>query len=218
MSTTEFPPTDTEGASDIVKSEASRLTYRVLGWVLTIGGLLGGAAAFVLIVEKVALLRNAGYTPSCSINPILSCGSVMTTPQAEVFGFPNPLLGVATFPVVVTTGVMVLAGLRLPRWWWLGLQAGMLFGVGFVHWLFFQSVYRIDALCPYCMVVWVATIVVFCYTTLYTLQRGHLPIPARWQPTVAAAVRIHTAIPTAWLLLLTALIGQAFWSYWQTLL
>lgn len=218
MSTTKIPPTATESPPHILESEASGLTRRMLGWVLTIGGLLGGVAAFVLIVEKVTLLRNPGYLPSCSINPILSCGSVMTTPQAEVFGFPNPLIGVATFPVVVTTGLLVLASVQLPRWWWLGLQAGTLFGVGFVHWLFFQSVYRIGALCPYCMLVWVAAIVVFCYTTLYALHCGHLPIPARWRPGVAAVVRIHTAIPTIWLLLVAALIGEAFWSYWRTLL
>jgi uncharacterized membrane protein len=38
--------------------------------------------------------------PSCSINPILSCGSVMTTPEAEAFGIPNLLIGIAGFAVV----------------------------------------------------------------------------------------------------------------------
>jgi uncharacterized membrane protein len=191
---------------------------RLVGWVLTVGGLLGGAAAFVLTVEKVALLRDPGYTPSCSINPILSCGSVMNTPQAEVFGFPNPLIGVALFPLVVATGVAVLGGVRLPRWWWLGMQAGTSFGIGLVHWLFAQSLYRIGALCPYCMVVWVVTIVVFSYTTLHNLDRGHLPVPASWRPAVRAITRLHTAIPVAWLLILTLLIGEAFWTYWRTLL
>ncbi|GFJ93481.1 vitamin K epoxide reductase family protein [Phytohabitans rumicis] len=155
----------------------SPISDRLVGWVLTVGGLLGGVAAFVLIVEKIALLRDPGYTPSCSINPILSCGSVMNTPQAEVFGFPNPLLGVAMFPVVVATGVAVLGGIRLPRWWWLSMQAGTILGIGLVHWLFVQSLYRIGALCPYCMVVWVVTIIVFSYTTLHNLDRGHLPAP-----------------------------------------
>jgi len=196
----------------------SVISDRLVGWVLTVGGLLGGAAAFVLIVEKIALLRDPAYTPSCSINPILSCGSVMSTPQAEVFGFPNPLLGVAMFPLVVATGVAVLGGIRLPRWWWLGMQAGTVFGIGLVHWLFFQSLYRIGALCPYCMVVWVVTIVVFGYTTLYNLDRGRLRVPASWRPAVTALTRLHTAIPVAWLLVLTLLVGEAFWTYWRTLL
>ena len=188
---------------------------RLIGWVLTVGGLLGGVAAFVLIVEKIALLRDPGYTPSCSINPILSCGSVMNTEQAAVFGFPNPLLGVAMFPLVVATGVAVLGGVRLPRWWWLGLQAGTVFGIVLVHWLFVQSVYRIGALCPYCMVVWVVVIVLFSYTTLHNLERGNLPAPEAVRRVLP---RLHTAIPVAWLLVLAVLIGEAFWQYWRTLL
>ncbi len=44
------------------------ISDRLLGWILTVGGLLGGVAAFVLVVEKIALLRDPSYTPSCSIN------------------------------------------------------------------------------------------------------------------------------------------------------
>ena len=94
---------------------------RVLPWVLTAGGVLGLTAAFVLTVEKIALLKDPAYVPTCSVNPVLSCGSVMRTPQAGVFGFPNPLLGVAGFAVVTTVGVALLAGARFPRWLWLGL-------------------------------------------------------------------------------------------------
>ncbi len=69
-------------------------------WVL-IAGVIGLAAAFTLTVEKIEILINPAYVPSCSINPVLSCGSVMITPQASVFGFPNPLIGIVAFTVVV---------------------------------------------------------------------------------------------------------------------
>jgi uncharacterized membrane protein len=191
------------------------LTDRLIGWVLTVGGLAGALAAFVLTVEKVALLKDPSYTPSCSINPILSCGSIMTTAQAEVFGFPNPLLGVATFPVLAATGAAVLAGARLPRWWWLAVQGGALAGAGFVHWLFFQSLYRIGALCPYCMVVWVVMIVTFTYLTLHNAERGRLPGLRR---AVRPLLRVHSAVALLWVLALTALIAVRFWDYWRTLL
>ena len=126
-------------------------------WVL-IAGVLGLAAAFTLTVEKIEILINPAYVPSCSINPVLSCGSVMVTPQASAFGFPNPLIGIVAFTVVLVTGVLAVAKVRLPRWYWAGLTAGTLLGVVFVHWLIFQSLYRIGALCPYCMVVWAVTI------------------------------------------------------------
>jgi hypothetical protein len=76
-------------------------------------------------------------------------------------------------------------------------------------------VYRIGALCPYCMVVWVVTIVMFWYVTLHNLDRGHLP---GLRSGAATLVKLHTVVPVAWLLVLAALIGEHFWYYWRTLL
>lgn len=131
-------------------------------WWVLIGGVIGLFASMTLTVEKVRILLDPIYVPSCNVNPIVSCGSVMTTPQASLLGFPNPLLGIAGFTVVVVTGVLAVAKVPLPRWYWIGLAVGILVGVAFVHWLIFQSLYRIGALCPYCMVVWavIATLLV----------------------------------------------------------
>jgi len=79
-------------SAEIDGSLTPPVSERALGWILAVCGAVGAAAAFVLIVEKIELLRDSSYVPTCSINPILSCGSVMTTEQAAVFGFPNPLL------------------------------------------------------------------------------------------------------------------------------
>ncbi|MDY6999547.1 MAG: vitamin K epoxide reductase family protein, partial [Actinomycetota bacterium] len=81
-------------------------------WVL-LAGVLGLAASLTLTVEKIELLINPDYVPTCSINPVLSCGSVMITPQASLFGFPNPLIGIVSFSVVLVTGVLAVAGVRL---------------------------------------------------------------------------------------------------------
>ena len=189
-----------------------------LRWLYVVGGLVGLAAAFTLLVEKLALIKDPSYVPSCSINPILSCGSIMQTAQAEAFGFPNPILGVAGFAIVTTVGMGLLAGARYRRWFWLGLQAGTTFGVVFVHWLIFQSLYRIDALCPYCMVVWVVTIPLFWYTTLHNVRAGNLGGHAPPRRVADAAWRYHGALLTAWYLLIAGLITQRFWDYWTTLL
>ena len=79
-------------------------------WVL-IAGVVGLAAALTLTIEKIEILINPDYVPSCSINPVLSCGSVMITPQASAFGFPNPLIGIRV--VHCGVGDRVLA---LPKW------------------------------------------------------------------------------------------------------
>lgn len=184
----------------------------VTGWVLTIGGLLGLAAAFVLTLEKLALLENPNYRPSCTVDATLSCTSVMQSDQAAAFGFPNPLLGLAAFPVVVTVGVAMLARARLPRWFWLGMQAGTLFGVGFVHWLITQSLYEIGALCPYCLVVWAVTIPVFWYTTAHNVAAGNLPGIA------PRPVRRSVWGLALWLALVVFLVVQRFWDYFSGLL
>lgn len=184
---------------------------RLMGWLLLVGGLVGLIGAAVLSVERVLLLENPDYTPSCSLNPVVSCGQVMESWQGEVFGFPNPFLGVGTFPVVMTIGVMLLAGARLPRWMWVAFWGGTAFGAAFVTWLFVQSVYLISALCPYCMVVWVAMIPIFVYTTSHVLSEGHVPVPAGLSRTIRENRGLITAV---WLLALAILITVEFWDSW----
>ncbi|BAH55786.1 MULTISPECIES: vitamin K epoxide reductase family protein [Rhodococcus] len=189
---------------------------RVVGWVLVVAGALGLTASLVLTIEKFSLLADPTYRPSCSINPVISCGSVMSSPQAEAFGFPNPLLGIIGFTVALTTGVVTLGGVRLPRWYWLGLAAGLIGAAVFVHWLIFQSLYRIGALCPYCMLVWVAVVVSLWYVLLHTGAQTRSP-GRRLRRWMAFAARNHTAVLTVWVLIIAALIAEAFWVYWRTL-
>jgi uncharacterized membrane protein len=198
--------------------DPSRVPFaRSLPWLLLLGGMVGLVAAFDLTVEKIALILDPTYVPSCSINPVLSCGSVMATPQASAFGFPNSLLGIAGFAVVTTSGAALLAGAQLHRWYWLGLLAGASAGVVFVHWLIVQSLYRIGALCPYCMVVWAVTIPIFWYVALHTLSRSDV-LAARWRPVLEALTRYHTAVLTLWVVIILALITNRFWDYWSQLL
>jgi uncharacterized membrane protein len=130
------------------------LPSRAAAFALLLSGLLGTLAAAVLVVEKFLLLANPFYVPSCTVNATVNCGAVMSSPQAEVFGFPNPVIGLAAFPVVAAVGAAVLAGARMRTWFWAALAGGSLLGWAFVHWLIFQSVFVIGALCPYCMLVW----------------------------------------------------------------
>jgi uncharacterized membrane protein len=217
MSTTESVR-EPSAASPTGGPAAGRTTGRVLAWLLTVAGAIGLIASFVLTLEKIELLKDPSYVPTCSINPIISCGSVMRTEQAEAFGFSNTLLGIAAFAVVAAVGAAMLAGARFRRWYWLGMQAGVLFGIGFVHWLIVNSLYEIGALCPYCMVVWAVTIVLFWYVTLHNLSTGVIPLPAGWDGAVRALREFHWVVPVVWYLVIVILIGFRFWFYWKTLL
>jgi len=180
-------------------------------WVL-IAGILGLTASVTLTVEKIGMLKDPAYRPSCSINPVLSCGSVMITPQASVFGFPNPLLGIAAFAVVVVTGVLAVNQVRLPQWYWVGLMCGTAVGVGFVHWLIYQSLYVIGALCPYCMVVWSVTIPLFVVASSIALRQFAA------NPVARIAYTWRWSIVALWFTTVLLMILVRFWNYWSTLL
>ena len=187
---------------------------RVVGAVLLVAGLVGAVTAVVLLLEKLALLADPNYVPSCSIDPVLSCGTIMRTAQAEVFGLPNPVMGIATFPVVAVLGALVLGRVGLPRWTWLGLQFGATVGLGFVLWLMLESLLEIRALCPYCMVVWAAVIATFWYVTVATMSAGLLG----GGPVARLLVRRHAVVLVgAWLVVAAAVVA-AFPGYWASLL
>lgn len=149
-------------------------TPRLPAVLLVVTGVLGELASFILSADKVQLLKaeiaDKSYVPACDLSAWVSCSGVMASKQSEAFGFPNSFLGVLGFAVVLTLGVVALAGSPLPRWIWAGLQAGALFGIGFVTWLQSQSIYDINRLCPYCMVVWAAMIPLFVGVTAHSLQ------------------------------------------------
>ena len=151
-------------------------SYRQTAWILIVGGLIGIFASIELIVQKIAVLSNPDFVPNCDINPVLSCGSVINTDQASLFGFPNPVLGVIGFTVVIMFGALLLTGVELPKTMWLGLNLGALAGMFFVIWLVGQSLYVIGALCPWCMVVWSITIPIFWQVTTDNLASKRLSL------------------------------------------
>lgn len=204
-------PTTTAGdtQADAPETEASR----GLGILLPAGGLIGLVAAVVLLIEKIALLENPDYIPTCNVSPILSCGSVMTTPQAEAFSIPNPIIGIAGFAVIAALGAGLLANARFAGWFWVGVQVGVTFAVVFVHWLIYQSLYVIGALCPYCMIVWAVTIPIFWHLTVRNLRSL-----SKERGASSVLFEYRGAVLTAWFLIIVTLVAARFWDYWTTLI
>lgn len=191
-------------------ADESRAFERGLAILLIASGVLGAAAALVLSIEKFHLLENPLYVPACSINEAIDCASVMRSAQSQTFGFPNPFIGLAAFPALAVLGLQLLTGGSLARPVWVLLQVGLTFAVVFVHYLAFQTLYRIGALCPFCIAVWLATIPAFFYVTLCNL--GAAPRRGVLGRTAAAARTYHAPLITAWLLVIAALILERFWT------
>ncbi|MFD5908138.1 vitamin K epoxide reductase family protein [Streptomyces massasporeus] len=180
---------------------------RAFALLLVVTGAAGLLASWIITLDKFKLLEDPDFTPGCSLNPVVSCGSVLESGQAEVFGFPNPMLGLVAYGIVICVGVSLLAGARFPRWYWLAFDAGCLFGVGFVTWLQFESLYRINALCLWCCLAWAATIPLFWYVTSFAVRQGFLPAPAAvrrfldeftWVPPVLHLGVVGMLVLTRW--------------------
>lgn len=195
-------------------STGSTGSARRTGLVMLLTGIAGWLTSFQLTVDDWRLLRDPTYSPPCDISPVVSCGSVMSSAQGRVFGFPNMLLGLGAFAAVAVLGVAVLTGSRLGRGLWLALDAGALAGVVFVHWLIAQSLYELDRICPYCAGIWVSTIALFWYVTVHCLERGHLPAP---RPVLTLVGESHWMLLIAWYGVIALLVLTRFWPYWSSL-
>ena len=185
---------------------------RLSAWGVLIAGVVGLTASATLLIEKIEMLQDPGYVPTCSINPVLSCGSVMVRPEASAFGFPNPLIGVVSFTLVVVTGVLAVARVGLPRWYWLGLTVGAGLGVVFTHWLIFESLYKIGALCPYCIVVWSVIVPLFAVVAPIALR------PLAANPVARFLYHWRWPLVALWFTAVALAILVRFWDYWSTLI
>ena len=162
--------------------------------LLILTGLVGAYSSFVLVLDRIQLLRNPGESLGCDFNPFVSCGAVIESWQGSLFGFPNPLLGVAGFVAPVAVGVGLLAGARFARWFWALFVLGLALAWVFVTWLFTQTVFSIGTLCPWCMLVWTVTIPLFWISLVYTAARGLVPVPGRLRRLASAVLPFTWAI------------------------
>ncbi|MEU9431849.1 vitamin K epoxide reductase family protein [Streptomyces sp. NPDC048252] len=186
---------------------------RAYALLLVLTGAAGLLAAWVITLDKFKLLEDPGFTPGCSLNPVVSCGSVMTSDQASALGFPNPMLGLVAYGIVVCVGVSLLAGAAFPRWYWLTFTGGCLFGVGFVSWLQFESLYRINALCLWCCLAWVATILMFWYAVAFDVGHAFLPAPAGVRNFLAEFTWV---LPLLHIGVIGMLILTRWWDFWTS--
>jgi uncharacterized membrane protein len=127
---------------------------------MILGAVSGFIASFLLTVDKIKILKDSGFTPSCNISETLNCKSVMLSKQAEVFGFPNSLIGIGAFAIFIAVAVALFANAQFPNWFWGLALGGTVLAVIFSHWLAYQTTFVIGALCPYCMVAWFGTLLI----------------------------------------------------------
>ena len=177
---TQGPPTDElrrasapeQGSEPISPRPAGDLGWAILALITAAAGLY---ASISLVGEKLQILEDPLHTTACDISAVLSCGTVIRSEQAALFGFPNPLIGLVAYAVVIVIAVAVLAGARFRNWFWWGLIIGQLLGQVFLIWLWFEATFQINALCLYCMLVWLVHPFLLMATIGRSVRTGALP-------------------------------------------
>lgn len=190
--------------SDSAASGTRNRSTVVLGILLVVLGIIGLIAAFSLTVEKFHALENPGSKAACDFSLIVQCTVNLNSAQGAVLGFPNPIIGLVCWPVVITVGMALLARARFSRWFWIGLNVGVVGALGFVIWLMYQSIHILATLCPWCMLTWAVVIPLFWIVTLHNLREGNLPASARvrslarsaygWIPLITLACYLVVAV------------------------
>ena len=180
---------------------------------LIIASVVGWFAAFQLTVEKFMLLENPTDPLACDLSPFIQCSTNLESWQGEVFGFPNPLLGLTGWMAPLVVGVAILAGARFPRWFWALFGVGITFAFGLVCWLIGQSLYDLFVLCPWCMVTWAVTIPTFFATMVHLTRNGTFTRSERVRAVADKAmawVPLATIVAFAVIILLAQLQGLDF--------
>jgi uncharacterized membrane protein len=185
------------------------------GWIFStmlVSACLSLLASFVLSVDALALARDPAAHLSCNINQAISCGTVGVSWQAHLLGFPNAFLGLVCEPVVITIAIASLAGVKFPRGFMLAAQIVYTIGVIFAYWLFFQAMFVIGALCPWCLLVTLSTTLVFSSLTHVNIRDNNLFLSPRALERARAGLRIglDALIVT---LVLAAVVVLILWKY-----
>ena len=182
-------------------------------WTYLIMLLASGVAllvSFILSAETLQLARHPNQSLGCDVNAVLSCSTVAESWQSEIvkFGelsFPNAFFGIAAESVFVTIAVIGLARMKMPRWFATCTWPGSLAALAYSYWLTSQSLFVINALFPWCLVLIFATTIQFMAVSPATVTVQHLPSKARRLLT-CYRLNIDLMVDVVWVVALITLI------------
>ena len=160
------------------ETEAARRAWRRrTSLEMIISGFIGLVTSFVLSIEAWQLAADSSARFGCDISSVLSCSAVAQTWQARILGFPNAFLGIFFEAVVLAISVGIFAGVKFPRWYMLGTNLLYTIALFFAFWLFGQSYFIIQVLCPWCLLITLTTTLVFGGITRINVRDGVIQVP-----------------------------------------
>lgn len=151
--------------STVERLRAYRKTY----WAMLISATLSLIASLVLSYDAIKLAATPSGKLACDINAVISCGKVAKSWQSDLLGFPNSFIGLMLEPVIMTVAIAGLSLVAFPRLFMRVAHVGYGLGLIFAFWLLSQSLFVINALCPWCLLVTISTVTVFSTITRVAL-------------------------------------------------
>jgi uncharacterized membrane protein len=149
--------------------------------IVAVFAAVGLLCSLILSIEKLQLAANPSTELPCSLNVFLNCATVMNTPEASLLGFPNSFIGMMAYSVLLTVAMVYLFGAKLPRNFMMLLQLGVTVEIIFAYFLFFDSVFLIKVLCPFCLAVTFSSTMIFAAVTRYNILEKNLYLSGKTQ-------------------------------------
>lgn len=186
-------------------------------WVYAVALIASAVAlfvSFILLAETLQLARHPNQSLGCDVNSVLSCSTVAQSWQSEFIhfaglSFPNAFFGIAAESVFVTIAVIGLTHARLPRWFSICTWFGSLAALFYSYWLFTQSMFVINALCPWCLLLMFSTTVQFMAFSHASISDRNLASKAGWLRTYYR-LNYDLMVDAVWIVALIALIAVKY--------
>jgi uncharacterized membrane protein len=113
-----------------------------------------GIVALINQINDLTAARDSS-TLICDINNTVNCSAISSAWQSSVFGFPNSLVSLVFFSMILALSIMLLSKTKPSSATYLFFVATSYFFIVFGAWYFLQSIYVVQSICIYCAFVYV---------------------------------------------------------------
>jgi len=136
---------------------------------------IGLVASFMQLLDKLVHLKNPTANLACNISSVFNCSNVLDAWQSSFFGFPNSIMCIVFFSVILGVALVGATGSSIGKILRLIMHFFAVFFLLFGAWYLWQSIYVIGTVCIYCMFCYAAVIAMnFAWTRINVVD---LPFP-----------------------------------------
>lgn len=124
------------------------------------GAAIGLVASFLQLIDKLVHIKNPTANLACNVSSVFNCSGVLDAWQSSFFGFPNSIMCIIFFAIILGVAIAGATGSVLSKGLRLVMQFFSVFFLAFGAWYLWQSIYAIGAVCIYCMFCYAAVIAI----------------------------------------------------------